>query len=121
MAQTIPIRDDANFVALEGFMEGILRQKGYKRLERKGSSSWIDPRIKPADAAVRFKLCFFGAQEMKFAVRAEFVVQSGLTAQQHNCPETFTVRPSTVEFVGFSVTNDQAARTRLSSVLAKFN
>lgn len=120
MAQTVPIRGDANFVALDAFMERLLSAKGYKRLERKGSTSWIDPRVTPADAAVRFKLCYFGADDITFGVREEFVTDSGLTATTIGCPDSFTVQPSTVKFVGFTVTNDATGCTRLTTVLGHF-
>ncbi|HZZ79536.1 MAG TPA: hypothetical protein VFE62_13525 [Gemmataceae bacterium] len=120
MAQTISIKGDANFVALDAFMERQLNAKGYKRLERKGSTSWIDPRITPADAAVRFKLCYFGPDDITFGVREDFVTDSGLTAATIGCPDNFTVQPSTVKFVGFIVTNDATGGMRLTTVLGYF-
>jgi hypothetical protein len=120
MPQTVPIRRNADFLALDGYIDGLLSQKGYKRLERKGSTSWIDPRIQPADAAVKFKLAFFGPTRITFGVREEFVTDTGLTAAHINCPDTFTVRPSPVPFVGFTVANDAADRQRIANVLANF-
>ena len=38
MAQTVPIKADTNFLALDAYMDSLLSAKGYKRLERKGST-----------------------------------------------------------------------------------
>ena len=34
MTQTVPIRSDANFLALDSYMDTLLQEKGYKRLEQ---------------------------------------------------------------------------------------
>lgn len=120
MAQTLPIKGNANFLAMDAYMDSLLSAKGFKRLERKGSTSWIDPRITPADAAVRFKLCFFGPNTIKFGVREEFVTDSGLTPATIGCPDSFTVLPSTVVFVGFTVTNDAPGRARIATAIGFF-
>jgi hypothetical protein len=120
MAQTVAINGNGDFLQLDDFMESLLQQKGFGRVERTGSTSWIDSRIQPADAAVRFKLCFFGPNRIVFGVRDEFLAECKLDAKQLNCPDYFTVSPSSVQFVGFTVTNDESSRRRLSEVLAQF-
>ena len=120
MTQTVPIRSDANFLALDSYMDTLLQEKGYKRLERKRSISWVDHRIKPADVAVRFKLCYFGPNKIEFGVRREFVIDSGLRPDQIDCPDVFVILPSSVEFVGFAVQDDEHSRRRIAKVIAQF-
>jgi len=119
MARTVRINGNVNFLALDAYMDALLQQKGFQRLERRGSTSWIDPTIQPADAAVKFKLCFFGPRDIKFGVREEFLTEIGLTASQINCPDSYEING--VDFVGFTVQNDQAGRGRIASTLANFN
>ena len=69
---------------------------------------------------MRFKLCYIGSRNIKFGVREEFVIDSGLMAATIGCPDTFTVQPLTVDFVGFTVTNDAAGRTRLATAFGFF-
>jgi hypothetical protein len=119
MEQTVPINGDEVFLSLNGYLDGLLRPKGFKRLGRKGSTSWIETHIHPVNALVRFKLCYFGPPYIKFGVRRDFVIQRGLTPDSINCPDIFMVRPSSVEFVGFTVRNDQASRIRIAEVVEK--
>jgi len=122
MEQTQPVNDNDDFRSLETYIGSILQEKGYQRIQHKGSSSWIDPRIKPVDAIVKFKLCFFGPDDLRFGVRREFVEENNdMTQDVINCPDIFTVSPSNVEFVGFKVQNNQAGESRLSDLLDQFN
>ena len=111
--QTVPINNDPKFRALEGHANAGLSAKGYDSLARKGSTSWIDPRIKPADAAVRFKLCmlpngiFFGARE-------ECAVSVGINLATFG-PVSEDVRPSSVKFRGDHVENTPAGKRKIDS------
>jgi hypothetical protein len=118
MAQTSPIDDDPEFRSLEDFINGLAGAKEYGYLERKGSSSWIDKRIRPVDAAVRYKLCFWGEEDISFGVRKEWADKEGFTAAQLQCPDTFTVRPAPVLFIGFKVRDDVASRQKIEKVIA---
>jgi hypothetical protein len=119
MERTIRIDNDPDFVALDAFMDSVLREKGLYRVEWPGSTSWIDPSIQPNDKAVRFKLCFYPGS-IKMGVRAEYVEALGLEPSELECPITFAVLPSGVRFVGFRVQNDQAGKDRIARVLARF-
>ena len=118
MGQTNPI-DGPNFGPLDGHIDSCLKPKGFKRLERRGSTSWEDTRIRPKDSAVRFKLCYFGPDQITFGVRKQLATQKNLLGQI-NCPLTFTVSPSDVEFVGFVVTNDPGSFRRIDDVINLF-
>jgi hypothetical protein len=118
MAQTDPIHNDPDFVAIDAHIDLKLKPKGYKRLPRKGSTSWEDTRIRPKDSAVCWKLCNFRSG-ITFGVRKELAVKHNLLAQI-NCPLPFTVDPSDVGFVGFVVTNDPGSLRRIDDVIDLF-
>jgi hypothetical protein len=115
--QTIPINDDPNFRALEAHINAALSLKRFLLVPRKGSSSWIDKNIKPADAAVRFKLCFFPGTNIFFGARKEWANQVpvqwgkiGIVCE--------TVHPSPVLFRGDYVHNNAAGRRRIDAIIA---
>ncbi len=118
MARTIPIANDPDFRALEAYANAILTAKGYGPLARKGSTSWIDPRIKPADAAVRFKLMmyedgiFFGARE-EWA--DDLSISHAAIGSDSRAP-----MPSPVEFRGDFIRNDAAGRRKIDTITGLF-
>ena len=116
--QTIPINNDPDFRALEAHANAGLTAKGYDSLARKGSTSWIDPRIKPADAAVRFKLCFF-PNGIFFGAREDWAASLGITLTTLGSVSE-TVRPSTVVFRGDYVDNTPAGKRKIDSIIALF-
>lgn len=116
--QTIPIDDDPDFRELEAHAETGLCAKGYKLEPRKGSSSWIDPRIRPADAAVRFKLCFYQSG-IFFGAREEWANAEGITLASIGS-RTETVSPSPVKFRGDFIRNDAAGKRKIDSIIALF-
>ena len=119
MAQTVPIDGDPNFAAVDTYIDSLLKPKRFKRLKRKGSTSWEDTRTIPKDSEVCYKLCYFGPDEITFGVRKKLATQQNLLGQI-NCPLTFTVSPSNVEFVGFVVTNDPGSFRRIDDVVKLF-
>jgi hypothetical protein len=119
VAQTSPIDDDPEFRGLEDYINNSLAgAKGYGYLARKGSSSWIDKRIRPVDAAVRYKLCFWNEGDISFGLRKKWADEEGFTAAQLQCPDTFTVQPSTVVFIGFKVNDDDSSRQKIARVIS---
>lgn len=116
--QTIPIDDDPTFRALERHAQAGLVAKGYASQARKGSTSWIDPRIKPADAAVRFKLCMF-PDGIFFGAREEWAEELKVRLDTVG-PEAETVRPSKVVFRGDYVEDTPAGRRKIDSIIALF-
>ncbi len=116
--QTIPIDDDPDFRELEAHAQAGLSAKGYKLEPRKGSTSWIDPRIKPADAAVRFKLCFYPTG-IFFGAREEWADDEGVSLTSIGS-KTETVSPSPVRFRGEFIKNDAAGKRKIDSIIALF-
>ena len=116
--QTVPIANDPDFRALEAHADAVLTAKGYSSQLRKGSTSWIDPRIKPADAAVWFKLCFF-PDGIWFGAREDWATSLGITLTAIG-PTSETLRPSTVLFRGDYVQNTPAGKRKIDSILALF-
>ncbi len=116
--RTIPIDNDADYRALERYIDSILKPKGYKLEQRKGSSSWTDTRPKPTDAAVCFKLCmsekgiFFGAREEW--VKKLKIAPASVGTQLEN------PLPSTVDFRGEYVENDVAGKKWIDAICALF-
>ena len=105
-------------MAIDAHIDAKLKPKRHKRIERKGSTSWEDTRIRPKDSAVCWKLCNFPSG-ITFGVRKELAVKHGLLARL-TCPLTFNVDPSDVEFVGFVVTNDAGSLRRIDDVIDLF-
>lgn len=116
--QTIPINNDPDFRALEAHADAGLTAKGYRSQPRKGSTSWIDPRIKPADAAVWFKLCFF-PDGIWFGAREDWAASLGITLTNIG-PTSEPVSPSTVLFRGDYVQNRPAGRRKIDAIIALF-
>jgi hypothetical protein len=116
--QTRPINNDANFRALEAHANAVLSAKGYSLEPRKGSTSWIDSRIKPADAAVRFKLCFFPVG-IFFGAREECANSLGIPLATIGSVSE-PVSPSSVRFRGDYVKNNAAGRHRIDAIIALF-
>jgi hypothetical protein len=117
-SRTVPIKNDKEFLDLDVYVTLLLEKKGYKRVQRSGSTSWVDRRLKPVDVAVRFKLRYLGPKDIDFGVRRDFVLSSGLTPAQIGCPETIVV--SSVVFAGFAVQNDKQSRLRIAKVIDAF-
>ena len=116
--QCIPVNDDADFRALEAHADAGLSAKGYKLEPRKGSTSWIDPRIKPADSAVRFKLCFYPNGTF-FGAREEWATALGVSLASLGTVSE-TVRPSPVLFRGDYLENNAAGKRKIDSIIALF-
>jgi hypothetical protein len=116
MVRTIPINNDPDFRALEMHAERTLSARGYKREPRKGSTSWIDPRIRPVDAAVRFKLCMY-ADGIFFGARQEWANSLGLALKTVGHTSR-APSPSPVEFRGDFVENNAAGRRRIDAIIA---
>jgi hypothetical protein len=72
----------------------------------KGPTSWIDPTIKPADAAVRFKLMMY-EEGIFFGAREEWANSLGIALATIGS-DLRAPSPSTVEFRGDFVKNDAA-------------
>ncbi|HEV3143951.1 MAG TPA: hypothetical protein VGZ47_08720 [Gemmataceae bacterium] len=119
MAQTSPINDDTEFRNLELFVNSLANSKGYIHIPKKGSASWTDKRIRPVDAAVRFKLCFWGKGQISFGVRKEWASAQGITSAQLQCTETFAVQPSPVEFIGVRVHDEEMSRQLIERIVSK--
>jgi hypothetical protein len=119
-AQTVPAKGDSNFIAQSAYLDHLLTKKSLKRREWKGSTSWSNSRVKPNGAAVRFKLSYFGPTKIMFGIRYEFVLESGFSPQEIDCPEIFTVVPASAKFVGFRVKNNKQDSDRIAKVVARF-
>jgi hypothetical protein len=113
--RTIPIDNCVDFRALEAYANAALSAKGYALQPRKGSTSWTDPRIKPVDAAVRFKLCRY-PRGIFFGARQEWAVSQGIPLVSIGSLSE-TVLPSPVLFRGDYVENDAAGRLRIGAIV----
>lgn len=118
MARTIPIATSVDFRALEAHANAGLTAKRFASLSRKGSTSWIDPTIKPADAAVRFKLMMY-EDGIFFGAREEWAHSLGIALTTIG-PESRAPMPSAVEFRGDFVENNAAGRRRIDAIIALF-
>jgi hypothetical protein len=116
--QTIPINNDPDFRDLEAHADAQLAAKGHKLGAHKGSSSWTDQRIKPPDAAVRFKLAYF-ANGIFFGAREDLATQVGVALNSIGST-TETVLPSTVRFRGDFIQNDAAGKRKIDSIISLF-
>jgi hypothetical protein len=113
---TVPIRHP-DYRAIEAHIDKEARKKGYKMLQRKGSTSWIDPRARPADSAVRFKL-FNSPSGYSFGVREEWLSEEGLSPDNLGCSDKMSVSPHEhVIFRGFDVSNTTADKGRITAVI----
>jgi|GEM_PF-6787870 len=118
MARTIPIDNDPDFRALEAHANAALSAKGYDSLARKGSTSWIDPRITPADAAVRFKLMMY-EEGIFFGVREEWANALRIPLASIGS-ESRAPSPSKVEFRGEFIHNDAPGKRKIDAIIALF-
>jgi hypothetical protein len=112
--RTVPIDNDPDFRGLQSHADLLLAARGYRLLEKKGSSSWIDP----TDDTVRFKLSnsrtgvFFGARE-------EWANVLGIPlAQLGNLSKSFS--PSPILFRGDYVTNTPIGREPIDKIAKPF-
>jgi hypothetical protein len=120
--QSEPIDNSPDFCALAAHADAILSARGYRRLPKKGSTSWFDPRSGPLRAAIRFTLCsvpngmfavpdsiFFGAQE-------DWAMRLGIAPTAIG-PVSEMLGPSAVVFRGNYVRNNAAGKRRIDSII----
>src|SRR5437867_4030695 len=117
--QTIPIDDDPDFRALEAHVNAQLTARGFALEQRKGSSSWIDRSAMPADAAVRFKLCF-SLSGILFAAREDWAHSLAISLDKLGSVSDRVVRLSPALFRGDYVKNNAAGRRRITEILGLF-
>jgi hypothetical protein len=118
--RTIPINHNPDFRALEAHADARLTAKPdpLKLEPRKGSTSWTDPNVVPADAAVKYKLMMF-KEGIFFGVREEWANDLGISLASIGSDSRAPL-PSDVEFCGAFVKNDAAGRRKIDSIIALF-
>ena len=112
------IDDDPDFRALERHADALLRAKGFRSSPMKGSTSWTDPRITPADAAVRFKLYKFHSG-IFFGARQAWAEDLGVSLRALG-GEVVKALPAMVPFCGAFVENNSAGLSRVEAIVALF-
>lgn len=116
--RTLPIAQNPDFSALEEYADSVLGPKGYKLLQRVGSSSWTDPRITPVDASVRFKLC--NCKEGKFFGAREEWAKNLVLPLNRIGSQSIALGSSGVLFRGDYVMNTPEGHQRIGEIAAQF-
>ena len=101
--RTVPINGNEEFLSLAKKIDDLLVLGGHQRRNHEGSMSWLGLANTKWHKDTVFKLCFYGAADMAFGVRRNFLEATAPKLAAAKWPHKFGVPPRTaVEFWGFS-------------------